>query len=119
MATVLPFVKDGKVTALAVTSTDRVPALPDVPALKEHPGLERYEMVNWFGLFAPATTPTAIIEKLNAAVLAALQKPKTRGQLEALGVYPSPTTPAEFKTFLQSETDKFGTIIAEGKITAE
>jgi tripartite-type tricarboxylate transporter receptor subunit TctC len=111
LAAMLPFIKEERVRAIGVTSAERLPTLPDVPAIGEHPSFKGFEVVNWFGLFAPAQTPEAVIEKLNAAVSASLAKPETRSRLEELGALPSPTTPAEFKTFIVAESDKFGKII--------
>ena len=85
LAAILPFIKEGKTRAIAVTSAQRLPALPDVPALAEHPGLEGYEVVNWFGLFAPGGTPPAVIDRVNAAVRSSLDKPETRARLEGHG----------------------------------
>ena len=119
LAAILPFIKEGRARALAVTSAQRLPALPDVPALAEHPGLEGYEVVNWFGLFAPAGTPQAIIDQLNAALRSSLEKPETRARLEGLGTLPSPDTPSEFAAFVSAETTKFGQIIEQAQIKEE
>ncbi len=119
LAAILPFIKEGRARAIGVTSAERLPTLPDVPAIAEHPSLKGYEVVNWFGLFAPAQTPEPVIEKLNAAVRASLAKPEIRSRLETLGALPSPTTPAEFKTFVAAEADKFGKIIQQAGIKEE
>jgi tripartite-type tricarboxylate transporter receptor subunit TctC len=119
LAGILPFIQDGRARPLAVTSAQRLKALPDVPALAEHPGLEGFEVVNWFGLFAPAGTPQAIIDQVNAALRASLDKPETRARLEGLGTLPSPGTPAELTTFVEAETIKFGEIIQQAQIKEE
>jgi tripartite-type tricarboxylate transporter receptor subunit TctC len=90
-----------------------------VPALAEHPGLEGYEVVNWFGLFAPAGTPQPIVDQLNAALRGSLDKPTTRARLEGLGTLPSPDTPTEFAAFVSAETTKFGRIIEQAQIKEE
>ena len=102
-----------------MTSAQRLPTLPDVPAISEHPGLEGYEVVNWFGLFAPAGTPQAVIDQLNEGVRSALAKPEIRARLEGLGTLPSPDSPEEFKMFIAQETDKFGSIIEQAQIKEE
>lgn len=119
LAAILPFIQEGRARAIAVTSAQRLPALPDVPALAEHPGLEGYEVVNWFGLFAPAGTPQPVIDQLNAALRRSLDKPATRARLESLGTLPSPDTPSEFAAFVTSETTKFGQIIEQAQIKEE
>jgi tripartite-type tricarboxylate transporter receptor subunit TctC len=119
LAGILPFIQDGKARPIAVTSAQRLKALPDVPALAEHPGLEGFEVVNWFGVFAPAGTPQAIIDQVNAALRASLDEPETRARLEGLGTLPSPGTPAEFTSFVGAETIKFGQIIQQAQIKEE
>lgn len=119
LAGILPFIREGRARAIAVTSAERLPALPEVPALGEHPSLQGYDVVNWFGLFAPAPTPSTAIETLNAAVAASLAKPETRTRLEGLGTLPSPTTPEAFKSFVAAATTKFGAIIKQAGIKDE
>jgi tripartite-type tricarboxylate transporter receptor subunit TctC len=116
LAAILPFIQEGRARAIAVTSAQRLPALPDVPALAEHAGLGGYDLVNWFGLFAPAGTPRPIVDQLNAAVRSSLEKPATRARLESLGTLPSPDTPSEFAAFVSSEASKFGEIIEQAQI---
>ena len=116
LAAILPFIKEGKTRAIAVTSAQRLPALPEVPALAEHPSLEGYDVVNWFGLFAPGGTPPEVIDRVNAAVRSSLDKPEMHARLEAMGTLPSPDTPAEFATFVATETTKFGEIIEQAQI---
>jgi tripartite-type tricarboxylate transporter receptor subunit TctC len=119
LAAILPFIQEGKARAIAVTSAQRLPALPNVPALAEHPGLAGYEVVNWFGLFAPAGTPQPVIDRLNIALRGSLDQPAARTRLESLGMLPSPGTPSEFTAFVASETSKFGRIIEQAQIKAE
>lgn len=119
LAAIQPFIQEGRARAIGVTSAQRLPTLPDVPAISEHPGLEGYEVVNWFGLFAPAGTPPAVIDQLNAGVRSALAKPEILARLEGLGTLPSPDSPDEFKTFVVEETEKFGAIIEQAQIKEE
>jgi tripartite-type tricarboxylate transporter receptor subunit TctC len=116
LAAILPFIREGKARAIAVTSAQR---LPDVPALAEHSGLAGYEVVNWFGLFAPAGTPQTVVDRLNATLRGSLDKPATRARLEGLGTLPSPGTPSEFAAFVSAETIKFGQIIEQAQIKEE
>ncbi len=110
------FVEAGQVKAIAVTSSERIPSLPSVPALAEHPLLKGYDVTNWFGLFAPAKTPPAVIEKINKAVGQVLSNPSTVKKLEALGSYPAPNKPEEFKDFVKAESAKFKNIIVTADI---
>ena len=103
------FVKTGKVRGLAVTTKERLAALPDLPTVGQFvPG---YEAIGWYGIGAPKSTPGDIIEKLNAAVNAALDQPTPKARLAALGVEPMKKTPAEFAQFITAENDKWGKVI--------
>ena len=105
----MEFVKAGKVRALAVTTTARLAALPDLPTVAEFvPG---YEAVGWYGIGAPKNTPADVIGKLNAALTAALAAPEPKARLADLGVEPMPMTPAQFAIFIASENDKWGKVI--------
>jgi len=108
------FVKAGKVRALAVTTKERLPALPDLPTMNQFvPG---YEAIGWYGIGAPKTTPPDIISKLNAAVNAALDQPTPKARLAALGVEPMKKTPAEFAEFITAENDKWGKVIRSANL---
>ncbi|MET0507453.1 MAG: tripartite tricarboxylate transporter substrate binding protein [Burkholderiaceae bacterium] len=114
-----PFLKDGRVRAIAITSPKRSTLAPDLPPIAETPGLEKYSLDNWFGLFAPAKTPTAVVQKLNTAVAQALQDPDLVKRLNELGAEPAPMDPAQFKGFIQSESARFEKLVADAKITPE
>lgn len=109
--TVLPFVKDKRLTALAVASRARSPLLPDVPTLSEATGLSDLELTAWNGLVAPAGTPPAVVAKLNAAVNGALAQPAFQEKMRAMGVEMYGGTPAEYAAFLASETKRLGEAI--------
>ena len=107
----------GKVRAVAVTSLERMPQLPDVEPLQNGaPGLKGYELLNWFGLFTTAGTPPAVVERLNAIAVKALAEPKTLETLSTQGIVPRRTTPEQFKAFVQSESTKFAGIIERAHI---
>ncbi len=114
-----PFMKDGRVRAIAMTSPTRSPLAPEIPAVSETKGLEAYSLENWFGLFAPAATPPAVIQKLNAAVTEALKDPELVKRLHDLGGEPTPMAPAQFKGFIQTESSRFGKLVEAAKITPE
>lgn len=113
------FIQSGKVKPIAVTSAKRASFAPDLPAIAEYKPLAKYQLENWFGLFAPAATPTAIQEKINAAVTQALADPELVKKLREQGGEPSPMSIAQVKTFLKSESAQFARIVNTAKITAE
>jgi tripartite-type tricarboxylate transporter receptor subunit TctC len=106
-APVMQYIKSGKARVLAYTASKRSVALPDVPTTAEA-GLPTFQMDGgWFGMFAPAGTPAAIVERLNREVRTALADPAVVKRLEGLGVAPAYTTPEEFRRFLAEETKKY------------
>jgi tripartite-type tricarboxylate transporter receptor subunit TctC len=113
----MEFVKAGKVRALAVTTAKPLPALPDLPTVNQFvPG---YEAVGWYGIGAPKDTPGDIVAKINAATNAALADPAAKARLADLGVEPMPMTPAQFKTLIADEDQKWGKVIRTANIKAE
>jgi len=99
---VLPLIRDGKLAALAVNGAKRSAALPDAPTTREA-GFVDAEYPIWFGVFLPAKTSRAIVDKLNRETLAALQAPKVASKLLTLGVDPTVMTPAEFDALVQKD----------------
>jgi len=120
LAAALPLLQDGKLRAVAVTSRERMPQLPDVPALAEvGPELKDYELLNWFGLFATAGTPEPVIARLNDVVNTGLKDKKTAELLRVQGIVPRPMSAAEYAAFVRAETEKFGAIVRQANIKAE
>ena len=113
----LELVRTGKLTALAVTTTHRLAALPDLPTVAE--AVPGYEALGWYALGAPKNTPAEIVDKLNAATNAALADPKLKARLADLGVEPMPMTPAEFRKFIAGETDKWTKVIKSAGVVLE
>jgi tripartite-type tricarboxylate transporter receptor subunit TctC len=107
----MPLIRDGKLKALVVNSPTRSNSLPNVPTTAEA-GLVNAEYLFWIGLFVPAKTPREIVGKLHRETMAALQDPKVRDKLAALGVDPMALTPAEFDRRVAHE-------IAENVATAK
>jgi tripartite-type tricarboxylate transporter receptor subunit TctC len=101
-----PHIDKGSLRALAVTSAKRSPALPDVPTMSEA-GVKDYEVLNWFGMFAPAGTPPAIVERLAAEAAAMFADPKTKAMLTAEGADPVASKPADFAKFVRAEIAKW------------
>jgi tripartite-type tricarboxylate transporter receptor subunit TctC len=110
------YIKAGKVRALAVTSTSRADALPDVPTVAEFvPG---YEASNWWGIGAPKSTPAAVVDKLNREINAAFADPKMKARLLELGGAGLAGPPADFEKLIADETDKWGKVIRTANIKA-
>jgi tripartite-type tricarboxylate transporter receptor subunit TctC len=117
LAAALPLMQAGKIRAVAVTSRDRMPQLPDVAPLSEGaPGLADYELLNWFAMFGTAGTPPEVIERLNGIVNTALKDPAIADKLLPQGIVPKPMKVAEFKAFVDSERTKFGKIVEQANI---
>jgi tripartite-type tricarboxylate transporter receptor subunit TctC len=113
------FIQSGKVKAIAVTSAKRASFAPDIPAVAEYKPLAKYQLENWFGLFAPAGTPDAIQQKLNAAVTQALRDPELAKKLRDQGGEPAPMTAQQFRDFIKTESVQFERIVDTARITAE
>jgi tripartite-type tricarboxylate transporter receptor subunit TctC len=112
------FVKTGKMRPLAVTTAQRQPLLPDVPAMAEF--LPGYEGSGWHGIGAPKETPAGIIGKLNSDINFCLQDAGMKSRLAAMGAEPMPMTPTEFAKFIVAETDKWMALeISLSRWTAE
>lgn len=120
LAAALPLIQAGRLRAVAVTSRQRMPQLPDVAPLSEGaPGLKGYELLNWFGMFAPAGTSSDIVGRLNLIVNDTLEDKAVAKKLMVQGIIPKKMTPAEYKSFVASETAKFGGVVKEAHITLE
>ncbi|MEK7876907.1 MAG: tripartite tricarboxylate transporter substrate binding protein [Pseudomonadota bacterium] len=118
VATTLPQVQAGKLRALAVTGTQRSPAAPSVPTVAES-GFPGFEVVQWFGVFAPAGTPQAIVVKLNDELNRAMSLPEVQENFTRQGFDTRPATPDAFAAYIKSELDKWSQVIKEAGIRAE
>jgi len=114
----VPAVKGGKTRALAVTSSQRMPLLPDVPTMSEA-GLPGFESYNWQGVIAPAATPRAIVDRLNKELNAILAQPDQRDAILATASEPAGGTPEQFRELIVSETAKWAEVVKAAKIQAE
>lgn len=118
-APIIPHAKSGKARVLAYTAKTRAASMPDVPTTAEA-GLPAFQMDGgWFGMFAPANTPNAVVEKLNKEVRAVLADPPTVTRLRGIGVEPAPTSPDEFRQFLRDETKKYAEWVRIARIQLE
>ena len=114
-----PFIQGGRVKALAVTSATRASFAKDIPAIAETPGLSAYALENWFGLYAPARTPPAVVQRVYEAVRDALADPALAQRLREQGGEPAPLPPAEFAAFIASESKQYAAIVERADITAD
>jgi tripartite-type tricarboxylate transporter receptor subunit TctC len=114
----LPHVKNGRLRAIGVTSAKRAAVAPEVPTVAET-GVPGYEVVQWYGLLAPANTPRDIIAKVHSATTRALQDPATRQRFIAEGGEPVGNTPEEFTAIIGAELKKWGKVIREAGIKPE
>jgi len=115
MPSVIQQVKSGRLKALAVTSAQRNPQLPEIPTIQEL-GVAGYEVWSWFGLLAPAATPKPIVDKLNTSIVDIMKQPDVQAKIIELGAVPVPETSAEFGAFIAAETLKWAKVIKEANI---
>jgi tripartite-type tricarboxylate transporter receptor subunit TctC len=107
----LPHIKSGRLKALAVTSKRPSAALPGVPTIEQAANLKDFDASSWFGLFAPAGTPRAIVDKIHADVAKALALPELRERFVAQGAEPGGNTPDQFAAFIKSENEKWARVV--------
>jgi tripartite-type tricarboxylate transporter receptor subunit TctC len=117
LPTVAPHAKAGKLRVLAVTGSQRSRELPDVPTMSEI--VKNYEVVQWYGLMAPAGTPEAIVNKIQAAVARAIADPQVRDRLVRLDAEPTSNSPQAFAQLIQSEVAKYRGVIQKAGIKVE
>ncbi len=113
----LPFIKAGKMRALAVLGAKRTPLLPDAPAMSDY--LPGFTLTNWFALMLPAATPVEIRNRLHAEVVKILRSPEIRERLLSMGAEPVGSTQEQFAAFIKSEVAKWGKVVRDANIKAE
>ena len=115
--TSLPHIRSGRIKALAVTTLKPSPLAPDVPPLASlYPG---FEATNWYGIFAPAGTPAAIVNRLSREIASTIQLPDVREFMAKEGADPVGSTPQEFAAFFRNEVDRYAKVIRAANIRAE
>ena len=112
-----PHVRDGKVRALGVSSAERSPLVPDLPAISEQ--LPGFVSLTWFGVFGPAGLPAPVLAKLNQAFSAAAKNPKVRDQLAGMGIDAVGGSPEDFVKRIQVDTDAWKKVIADANIVLQ
>jgi tripartite-type tricarboxylate transporter receptor subunit TctC len=118
LTTAIPYIKDGRLRALAVTSEKRVAALPDVPTMVES-GLPGFVVTPWWGIFAPARTPKPIVDKLNHDIVAVLQSKDLRDFFAAQATDIVGNSPDAFGSFVRTEVTRWGEIVKASGATAD
>jgi tripartite-type tricarboxylate transporter receptor subunit TctC len=118
MLSSLPLAQSKAIKALAITSTKRSPAAPEIPTVAEA-GMTGFEFVSWYGLWAPKNLPPALVDKLQAEVAKILAMPDVKQRLEILGFEPIGSSTEYFTKFIASEMEKSGKIISDAKIKTE
>ncbi len=111
-------VRAGRLRPIAVTTPQRAPAMPEVPTVAES-GLAGYEVGAWHGILAPARTPRAVVDRLNAELIAVMGDAEVRARLDTLGAVPMRSTPEEYARFIRSEMDKFAKLVRDAGIPQE
>jgi len=115
-ATTTPQIRAGRMKAYVTTADKRLPELPDVPTTAEA-GFPTVNGINWSGLFVPAKTPAAVVERLHAATLQVMQRPSTRDSFAKTGItVTTHATPAEFQRYVTSEVERWSRIIRENNV---
>jgi tripartite-type tricarboxylate transporter receptor subunit TctC len=113
-----PHVKTGKLHGIAVTTANRSSSLPDVPTVAES-GYPGFEASGWLGLLFPAKTPGAIVERMHKEIVAVLNLPEARKQLEDVGLDPAPSSPEAFRAYIKAEHAKWGKVIRAAGLKVE
>jgi len=114
----IPHVKAGKLKGLGVTSAKRLGIAADIPTIAEQ-GMPGFEVVQWFGVFAPAGTPAEIVQRLHKEIAGVLAMPDVAERLSAQGAEPVGSTPAEFAKFIRAEIDKYGVLVKQSGATVD
>ncbi len=111
-------VKGNRLHALGISSLTRSPLLPNVPTIAES-GIPGYEFVAWFGVLAPRETPAGLVNQITKLIIAADNDADTRAKFDGQGVTPETNTPAAFRTYIRSETEKWGKTLRQAGITPQ
>jgi tripartite-type tricarboxylate transporter receptor subunit TctC len=117
-STVAPHIETGKLRAIATTGAQRAPSMPKVPTVAES-GYPDFEATNWYAFVAPARTPREILEFWNREIVKVLKDPQVSAELAKQGLDPAPGTREELARYMERESEKWGKVVREAKITTE
>src|SRR5258706_79177 len=117
-ASVIPYIKSGRLRALAVTTAQRSASVPDLPTVSEA-GVPGFEAITWHGVVVPAATPAPLVERLNADVVRVLRMRDLRERLESLGAELAPGTPQDFADYIAREIPKWAKVVKDSGARAE
>ena len=112
-------IRAGNIKAFGITEATRSDFAPEIPSLAEHPELKNVSVTVWFGLFAPAKTDPAIVEKLHLALAEVVKEPAVVQRLQSANLRPVGNSPKDFAEFLKAETEKFSALVKAADIKAE
>lgn len=118
MGTAVPHIRSGKIKGLAVTSSTRVPAIPEVPTVAEL-GFPGYEALIWFGIVGPANLPPEITATVSRALVSSLEEKSVQDAIRNMGYEPAPNTPAQFAAVIRGDLEKWRRVVAEAKIKVD
>ncbi len=118
LVSVLPHWKSGRLRPIAFTLPERTPLFPDIPTVAEG-GVPGFSVTNWYGVFFPAKTPRPIIDRMNAAVNAALKVPEIVERHHGAGIVPTGSTPEAFDKFIRAETARFAKLVKEAGLKVD
>jgi tripartite-type tricarboxylate transporter receptor subunit TctC len=115
MPPVMEHIKGNRLKGLAISTARRLPQLPEVPTFDEE-GIKNFEVLNWYGVMAPAGTPRDIVTRLNTDINRVMREPEVKARLEQVGTQLRETTPEEFSAFMRTELAKYGKLIQDANI---
>lgn len=118
LPTAIQFIKEGRLKAIAVTSRDRLPQLPEVPTVREQ-GVPDFEVVSWYSIFAPARTPRTVVDRLRSAFAEALSTASTRDICTKAGFVPVGNSPDEFRVQFRADYKRWAAVVKTGNIQAD
>jgi tripartite-type tricarboxylate transporter receptor subunit TctC len=118
LASATPQIRSGQLKALAVTTSERAEAQPDLPTVAES-GVPGFDISTWFGIFAPAGLATPVLDKLYQAAVSALKSPQVVATLDKMGARPAPMDPKAFADFIKAEQRKYEVIVKQSGATVD
>ena len=119
MLATYPHVKSGKLKILAVSSSKRMSAIPDVPTVAEAAGLDGFQTGSWQGVLAPPNTPKEVVARLSTEIIKILNTPETKERLAAQGAEVSTNTPEQFSTFIRDEKSRWAQVVKTANVKLE